>query len=810
MRSLVLDLSCAVRTLRRSPFFACIAIGTLALGIAFNCIVFSVVNSVLLRSLPYADADKLVMLQGQERQRHVANDLAAPTFFFVRNHASSLEDVTAIYPTDAGINLSGAGMPSYVRSLQVSRDFFHLLRTAPIMGRTFDASEDEPNGPRVAVLSYALWKRNATSAFVVGDTLRINGENYAVIGVMPQGFRSYPEADLWLPLQLSSATADPGTDYRVMARLRNGISTEQAREELQGLSESYPLAKVSAAERVALSLQRLQDFETHDIRQRLLFLLSAVFLVLLIACANIAMLLLVRASARTHEIAIRIALGSSRPRLIQVFFFESAIVALCAGLFGIILAKEMLPLVLHLIPSSFPLAADILIDWHVAAFAFAMSAFTALLFGIAPLARLSRLELNEILGRSSFRTTASGGQMRTGRLLLVTQTALTIVLLSGSILLMRHLLVVSQIAPGFDPHHAEVAQISLAAQSYQSTKSTTLVVDRIVRRLQGLPFVEGVAAINGLPLEKGLNIPVHPTDTPENIVHDAEYRLISEDYFSVMRIPVVQGRSFTGSDGAESQPVAIVNETLARSWWPKTNAPGHYVVVGKELGPEFTDRPRLVVGVVGDVHQSSLERPARPTVFVPIPQAQDKIMGYANKYFLTSIVVRMANPENISEQVRAAVVSADSDLSIASLHPLTQVVANSLTRDRFYAFLTITFGSFALLISAVGLYGLLSYQVGLRAQEIAIRMSLGAKRSQVVMLLVTQSMRLVGIGVLAGTAASIFFQHAFASMLYNLQNMAIGALLSAILLLLIVAMAAVLLASFRIASIEPKAILLNQ
>jgi ABC-type antimicrobial peptide transport system permease subunit len=325
-----------------------------------------------------------------------------------------------------------------------------------------------------------------------------------------------------------------------------------------------------------------------------------------------------------------------------------------------------------------------------------------------------------------------------------------------------------------------------------------------------LPFVEGVAAINGLPLEKGLNIPVYPTDKPDNTVHDAEYRLISGDYFSVLRIPLIQGRSFAGSDGAESQPVAIVNETLARSWWPKTNAPGHYVVMGKELGPEFTDTPRLVVGVVGDVHQSSLERPARPTVFVPIPQAQDKIMGYANKYFLTSIVVRVTSPENISEQVRAAVVSADSDLSIASLHPLTQVVTNSLTRDRFYAFLTITFGSFALLISSVGLYGLLSYQVGLRTQEIAIRMSLGAKRSQVVMLLVTQSMRLVGMGVLVGIAASIFFQHAFASMLYNLQNMAIGALLGAILLLLIVAMAAVLLASFRIASIEPKVILLNQ
>jgi predicted permease len=810
MRSLLVDLNSAVRTLLRTPFFTCVAAGTLTLGIAFNVVVFSVVNSVLLRPLPYANADKIMVVRGQERHRNLVGDLGAPAFFFVRDHAKSLQDVAALYPTEAGVNLAGAGTISYVKALRVSRNFFRALNTAPMAGRTFSEDEDKPGGPPVAVLSYSLWSRTLNRVRL-GKTnpLRINGEEYTAIGVMPEGFHSYPQADLWLPLQLSQASAGAEADYRVIASLRAGASVREAGEELRELSEKYPLAELPAAERVSLVLQDLQDFETRDVRQRLLFLLTAVFLVLLIACANISMLLLVRASARTHEIAIRSALGSSRSRLIQVFMFEGTILALLGGLFGIILAKELLPLVLSTAPPGFAPMAEIHVDWRVAAFALGMSTLTALLFGIAPMTKFARVEPQGMLGESNFRTTASARQTRTGRVLLVTQTALTLILLSGSILLLRHLVIVERIEPGFDVHEASVAQVSLSAPAYATTAPTARVLDHIVRRLQSLPFVRGVATINGLPLERGLNMPMHPTDAPKSI-EGVEYRLIGTDYFTVMGISMVQGRSFTATDGPEAQPVAIVNEALARKWWPGMFIPGHSVVVGEEMGPDFADKPRRVVGVAADVHQSSLEYPARPTIFVPIEQTPDKITGYANKYVLTSIVVRLASPENIAERVRMAVESSDPDLSIASFRPMSRVVTDSLARDRFYTFLTVAFGAFALLTIAVGFYGLLSYHVGLRAREIAVRISLGARRSQVVMLVVWQGMQLVGLGASLGVAAVFFLKRLVASELYNTDAMGLHALTYAVLLLGLVAMLASLLSAFRIASVEPMVVLRNE
>jgi predicted permease len=810
MRSFFLDLSCAFRTLRKTPVFTFVVAGILALGIAFNAIVFSVVNFVLLRPLPYPEADKLVILQAETRQHRVVGEVAAPTFFFVQQHATSLEDVSAIYPIDVGVNLAGAGTPTYVRALRVSHSFFRALRTVPLKGRTFTESEDDANGPHVVVLSYSLWKRNFSQDHSgLGAVLRINGEQYTTIGVMPRTFRSYPEADLWLPLQLSAATANAGTDYRVIARVRAGISLPRSREELLQLSAIYPLAPIPAAVRQVLTIQGLQDYETRDLRDRLRFLLSAVFLVLLIACANIAMLLLVRTSARAHEIAIRVALGSPRGRLVQVFFLEGALFTLLGGLFGIILAKELLPLVLSQAPSGIPFTGEIHIDWSVAAFTLGVCGFAAVIFGLVPIANVARFELNEILEESTFRASASPRQARTGRLLLVTQIALTLILLSASILLLNHLLTLKNEPPGFDTSKRAVVQVSLAARQYQTTAPTALMLENLMQKLKGLPFVEEIATINGLPLEEGLNMPMRPGEAPHDI-ESAEYRLISPDYFGVMHISLLQGRPFAVTDGAQAQPVAIVNETLARKWWPDANAIGHFVVVGEAVGPDYTERPRVVVGVTTDVRQSSLDLPARPTVFVPMQQAPDKLSSYVNKHFLTSIVVRTTSAEDITERVRNAVETADPDLSVASLRPLSQVVANSLTRERFYAFLTVAFGGFALLITAVGLYGLMSYQVGLRTREIAVRMSVGAQRSQVVMMVVWQGVQLTLAGILIGIAGSFLFRRVFAGILYNLQSVGLAALANAILLVSGVAALASLLTAFRIASIDPMVVLRNE
>lgn len=805
MRALILDLNCAVRTLRRTPFFTSVVTAILALGMAFNAIVFSIVDSVLLHSLPYPEASRLVILRAAEQHRPLEGDLAATTFFFVRDHAKFLQDVTAIYPSDAGVNISGGSNPSYVKALRVSRNFFHLLRTMPLRGRVFDDKEDVPNGPRVAVVSSELWNNLNKKQPEVGGVLRINGEEYALIGVMPRGFRSYPEADLWLPLQLSPATADPGADYRVIARIKDEASLRHAQAELQALSREYPLPHQSA-ERTVLEVERLQAFETRDVRQHLIFLLCAVFFVQLIASANTAMLLLVRASARTHEIAMRYALGSSRRRLFQIFFVESALLSFLGGLLGIILAKDLLPVAVSMAPPGLPLMRQIDIDWGVVLFTFGTSAFTALLFGIVPATRISWARLNQVLGETTSQVTSSVRKTRAAQLLLIVQTALTLVLFSGALLLFRHLLILETTGPGFDVQQTWVAQVSLAARNYQTTAPTTRLLDDIVRRIQSLPSLQGAATINGLPLENGLNMPIHPVGQPE-ARESVEYRLISPRYFAVMRIPLTEGRPFTENDISTAQPVAIINETLARKWWAGSHASSHSIVLDKALGEKFMDKPRLIVGISADIHQSSLEQSARPTVFVPVQQAPDAITKYVNQYFLTSIVTKVSGRDDISRPVRSAVQSADPELSVASFRSLSQVVKGSFVRDRFYAYISAIFGAFALLITAMGLYALMSYQVASRTRAIALHMAFGARRSQIVILIVRQGVQIFGIGAALGMAGAVFFNHLFSSMFYNLESMAPGALGNAILFMALIAVGASLLAAFRIMSIEPMVVL---
>lgn len=813
MRPVLLDLVCALRALRASPFFTCVAVGTLALGISLNLVVFSFVNSIWLNSLPYPDPDRLVVLRSQIPNRHDTQDLTAPAVSFLQQHATKLEDVAALSPTEAGVNIASMGRARYTTALRVSPGFFRTLGATPILGRTFDEQEDRA-GARVAVLSYALWKNTMDKRADVNSVSQINGDGYLVIGVMPESFHSYPEADLWLPLQLSAAQTDPGTNYRVIARIRKGANAQEAAEELRNLSWHAPSSllssqqHISSQEHAILVLQGLQRFESQDASQRLTFLSGAVFIVLLIACSNIAMLLLVRAVGRSHEIGIRIAMGSPRIRLVQLFFLEGVVISTLSGLVGLILAKEILPFIFRLSLPGIPSFARVQVDWHVVEFTFGISAFTALLFGIATAVRLARFQMND-LSRTTVRVTAGAAQSRSARLIMVIQTALTLILLSGAMLLLGHLLALEKIRPGFDPRQALVAQVALVGRRYETTAETARVLDRILTELRASNAVEGAATVSALPLERGLNVPIHPEDTP-NSIGSAEYRSISPDYFSTMRIPLRQGRLFTSTDGSQANQVAIVNEALARKWWPASPAAGHFITLGKELGPEFTDQSRLIVGVVADVHESSLEQQARPTVFVPAAQVSDSITRYANQHFLTSIIIRTADLSSLSQQVRSAVQAVDPDLSVVSFRPLIDLVRSSTRRDRFYALSTAGVAGLALLITAVGLYGLVSYHINVRAREIAVRISFGANRSHGMILIVGQTMRLVAAGLVAGTAAYFFCLRALAKLFYNLRAFTWAGLGSGIALLALVALLASLVAALRISSIEPLVLLRDE
>jgi putative ABC transport system permease protein len=810
MRTLLLDISYSLRSLRRTPGFTAMAVVTLALGIAANTIVFSIVNAALLRPLPYANPDRLVILTWYGPHGRLTRDISGSAFFMLKDRARSFQSIAAVHGVDAGVNMAAMGAPQYKKAQRVSLDFFRTLGVMPARGREFSADECRPGGPRVAVLSYGLWEQNYNKdSSALGSDIRINGEPYTIVGIMPKGFRSYPDADLWLPLWLSPATVEAGNEYRVVARLKDGISDQDARRELASTIEyrsAFPLRSMAAE--VTLAPDELQSFIVSGIRKSLYALFGAVVFVLLITCTNLALFLTVRGAARNHEFALRAALGSSRIRLVRSFLMDGVLIALAGGLFGTIAGKELLPFISWLAPADLPVSGPIGVDLHVLVFVLGISTATAILSGLTPAIRMSRVSLSDMIRQSPQTGSHSIQQARLGRLLVTAQTALTLLLLAGTASLLHRFLKLQAVPPGFDPQYVAVAQISLAPDRYAGTAATAQLLDQVCGQLRDVPGVEAVASINGLPLEQGLGFPMYPADAHDRTVYgESQFRVVSPEYFLALRIPLLAGRFFSEGDDRGNKPVAIVSEGLARQWWPNKSPLGQFVAMGGELGSQFSDVPREVVGVVADVHEAGLEKPPPPTVFVTPKQTPDKITAFMNRLFPTSIVVRSTNYVGLYEPVNRALTGADRDLALVSLRPLTQVLSTSLARPRFYVSLTGAFGVFALLLTAVGLYGLLSYQLILRTREIAMRVAVGAKRSHVIGLIVKQGVGLVAIGILLGSAAGIFLAKSLGALIYNTPDTTLGILATAALLLATIAFLTSLLIAVRATAIEPMVVL---
>jgi predicted permease len=490
--------------------------------------------------------------------------------------------------------------------------------------------------------------------------------------------------------------------------------------------------------------------------------------------------------------------------LIGTFLIESALIAMMGGVLGIILAKESIPFMLWLMPENLPHTAPIAIDGRVVLFAVAISALTSLLFGLAPALKMSRANLNKLLRQSSYGASAGPQQTRTGRVLVSAQSALTLILLAGSIMLLRSFLTLHAVPPGFDSQHVWVAQVSLAANRYQTTTASTRLLRQICTQIRDYPGVEAVATVTGLPLEQGLNLPIYADEKGKDTPEYAEVRIVSADYFRVMRIPVLAGRSFANGDAAGSAPAVIINETLARRWWPGQSSLGHFVTASSMAGSAISDLPRQIVGVVADMREAGLGVPPRPTIFVPLDQTPDSISAVVNKPIPASIVIRASKGAmDLSEYLHTVLNTADPDLSIASWRPLADVVSTSLAAPRFYASVTTAFGIFALLLTAIGLYGLLSYQLVLRTREIAVRVALGARRSRVIVLIVRQGIQLVAFGAALGMACVPLLARLLGTMLYNLSGVTFGVLAGATLLLVAVAALTSLLTAARAAAIDP-------
>ncbi|MGC2698352.1 MAG: ABC transporter permease [Candidatus Angelobacter sp.] len=800
------DLFFSVRALRRSSGFTLVAVLTLALGIAGTSVIFSLINATLLRQLPYPEPNRLIVLHWQDQ-----SDISAHAFFMLKDRTHAFSSVAASYSIAVGVNLHTTGSPQYVKALSISKDFLPTLGIRPEIGNVFNAEEDEPRGPRTVILGHGLWVQGFNhDSSALGHELRINGESFTIIGIMPEGFRTYPDADIWLPLQLNPATADPGSNYRVVARLAPGISRHQAQFEIDRFARGYQSTYLPAGQKRTLLVQEMHNFLVEKQRERLIVLFAAVVFVFLIACTNVAVLILVRASESTHAIAIRAALGSSRYRLVRSRLTESLLLALAGGVLGLILTKESLPLVLWLRPADAPVIAALGIDSHVVFFTLVISVLSPLLFGLVPALKVSRVNLGQVLAYTSRTASSSGEQVRSLRMLVLGQMALTVMLMAGTMLLVRSLLNLYAVPLGFDTEHLFVAQLSLGSEQYRSSRSSDRLLSQVIKQLKALPGIESAAAVNGLPLENGLNVPLHPVAMPRSLDHADEYRPVSPGYFRTLRISLRSGRFFTAEDKAGSEPVAIINETMARRWWPDATAVGQFLKVDEELGPQPSDLPRRVVGVVSDIHEKGPGVPVPPTMFVPIPQTPDNINIFFNQVFLTSIVIRTTHRTDLSSQVRDAVQSVDPDLPLASFRQFNQIVDSSVANPRFIVLVIAPFSAFGLLLTAIGIHGVLNYQAHLRLREIGVRMAVGASRSQIVRMVARQGTKLISFAVLAGVAGSFLIQTLLGHLLYNMQSSSPVMIVGAGLLLGSVSTLISLLAAVRAASIEPIAVLRNE
>lgn len=797
-----LELRHVIRSLYKSKGFTLVVVGMLALAIASNTIVFSVINAALLRPLPFPGPDRLVTVHWFQSTGMGQGDVSAAVYFLLERETNSFADITAVYPTELGVNLSGAGQLEYVKALRVYKDYTRVLRVVPVMGRDFQPEETGPHGRRSVLLSYRIWQNNFKSdPAVLGRTVGINGENYTVVGIMPPGFRSYPEADIWLSLQLSRETAVPGNNYRIIGRVRDDVSIEQAQEEVHRLSQREPELSRQQPGGV-LVLEGLHDAITAHVRSGLLLMLLALVLVLMIVCANVMGLLLVRASARTREIAVRAALGSSWIHFMRVFFLESVLLTLMGGVLGMILAKELLPVVLPIAPANLS-SMHIGIDKYVVLFTISVCAVVAFVLGLPPGLKFSSAGLNEMLQQASRGASISMGQTRTGRILVILQSGLTFVLLAGTTLLVGNFVRLLRVQPGFDPQNVSVVQVTLAGRKYRTTSSQQDMLGRFVEKIRAIPGVDAVASASALPLEKGLNLPAYPDSTPRKIEYAVEYRIISPDYFKAMGIPVLSGRQFSASDTAGTAPVAVLNEALAHQWFPKTGAIHQSVHTSDLFGSAFSDVPREIVGIVADVRESGMDRPASPAMYVPLPQAADSITEFNSQIFLTSIVIHTTRNVDLSSHVRDALQSVDPDLPIASLQRMPDIVVNSLARQRFYTLLISSFGALALFLTSMGLYGLLSYQLGLRVREIAIRMACGARRREVFLRIIRQGTSRVMIGAALGAFGALLLKLVLQPVVYNLILVNIWVIVSSTLLLGLTAIFASMLTAIRAAAIDP-------
>ena len=760
------DLRYGARMLLKQPGFTLIAIVTLALGIGANTAIFSVVNGVLFRPLPYADADRLYWVTIDRQDLGNRFTLSNADYLILKQHNQSFEKL-ALMQGDR-MNLTGGREPEHIPAHKVTADYFAVLGAQPELGRTFLPDEDQPGKPLVAVVSHSLWQRHLNSdPEPTGRTISLNDKIYTVVGVMPPDFKLFRSVDVWPIMQVNPPKRRSPFGLRMVAKLKPGIDKPQLRAELTALRDQTEREWPNPENGSGLALwsyeaEPLKEIITGNLRPVLLVLLVSVGCVLLIATANVANLLLARASTREREMAIRAALGASRFRLLRQLLTESVLLAAAGGALGLLLASYGVDLLLKLEPGNLPRMDEVGIDKGVLVFTSCVSLLSGLLFGLAPALQVSRTNLNESLKEGGRSSTETRGRKRLRGLLVVSQTALALVLLAGAGLMIKSFVRLQQVNPGFNPEGILTVQVSPAQTRYGEDHKKVAFQRELLEHLRSLPGVQSAATSSDVPPQNVSDVDVFEVAgqpvPPDQNRPLAERIILSTDYFHVMGIPLLNGRDFERTDDSDAPPVAIINQTMAQRYFPSGDAVGERV----HFGDFGQDAPWItIVGVVGDVKNNGLSAEEALTIYQPFEQSPTVPICI----FLRS----SSSPESLTAGVRDSVQAIDKELPIANIKTGNQLLYEAVGQPRFHTFLIALFAAVAMLLAAVGIYGVISYSVAQRTHEIGIRLAVGARPQDVLLLVIRQGMVMALIGTGIGLFAAFGLTRLMTSLLFRVS-----------------------------------------
>lgn len=795
------DLRYAFRLLAKSPGFTVLAVITLGLGIGANTAIFTVVNAVLLRPLEFRDPSRLVI--AAEKSNFPTISTSYQNYVDWRDQSHSFESLEAT--RGATITLTGDGEPERLNVRMATAPIFPLLGVNAVLGRTFLAEEDRAGGAPVVLLSHGLWQRRfGSSRGVIGKPVTLDSQPYTVVGVLPSGFELLQPADVFLPFTPWAKSLPDDRNWHpgiiVIGRLKEGVSREQARTEMvaitKRLEEQYPLYNTGTSADVV----GLQEQLVKNVRPALLLLLGAVAAVLLIACVNIANLLLARAASRGREVAIRTSLGASRWRVTRQLLTESILLSLGGGIFGLLLANAALGPLLKLSATTLPAVFTVGLDRWVLVFTLGVSLLTGLLFGIVPALRTAKLDLRETLNEGSRGSTAGPGQHRIRGALVATEIALAMLLLVGAGLLLRSFSRLQDVPPGFQADHLFVADIPLSQTAYARPEQRYEFFDRLVERARSLPGVRSAGAASFLPVSGGgsvihFNIVGKPPKSPHDFIA-AGYRAVTPKYFETLGMPLEQGRFFTAADNDKAPAVVVINATMARTFFPGENPLGKHLQLGATFEP---DVPAMeVVGVVGDVRQGLGVDP-QTEMYLPYRQA-DKLLPV----FQLSMVLRTAaDPLLQASALRSALAEIDPNQPLVKVRTMEENMAATVAQPRFRTWLIGIFAAVALVLAGVGVYGVMSYTVTQRTNEIGIRVALGARPEDVFRIVVGEGLRLALLGVSAGIVAALALTRLLQSFLFGISAYDPLTFTGVALLLTLVALTACFFPAHRATLVDP-------